>query len=169
MAGWQPEGDGGNFVEYIVDFSSDGNQHLGMAEGHETWQDLGIGLEANTVYTLTVNAGNRDDNFTPPGQASTFGLYVGGAAGGGGTLLADGTFDAEANVADAAFSDDLSITYTTGGTVDSGNLFISLRSTGAGRAHYDNVRLDATLIPEPSGLGLSLLAGLGLLGIRCRR
>lgn len=142
--GWEPTGDGGNFIEYIDGFSSDGNQHLGMAEGHESWQDLGVGLNANTRYTLTVNAGNRNDGFTPAGQVSTFGLYAGGSAGAGGVALGSSSWDAEQGAADGTFGADIWSVVSTGATVEDGNIHVSLQSTGPGRAHYDNIRLDAT-------------------------
>ena len=165
--GWTqlPEA-GSAFIEHIVDFSSDGLQHLGMAQGAEVFQDLGVGLTPNTTYTLTVNAGNRNANFTPEGQASTFGLYLGNSATDGGTLLVSGTFDAF-TLAEASFSDDLSVNYATGDTVDAGNLFVSLSSTGEGRAHFDNIRVDA--VPEPGAGLLACMAALGIMVIRRRR
>ena len=166
--GWTqlPE-NGSAFIEYIDGFVADGNQHLGMAEGAEVFQDLGVGLLPNSTYTLTVSAGNRNPNFTPAeGQESTFALYLGDGATNGGTLLASGLFDASA-LAESSFSDDLSVSYSSGDSVDGGNLFISLASTGAGRAHFDNVRVD--VVPEPTAGVLAMLGGLVMLQVRRRR
>lgn len=161
---------GSAFIEHIEGFSSDGVAHLGMAAGAEVYQDLAIGLAANTTYTLTVSAGNRNANFTPAeGNASTFGLYLGSAAVDGGTLLASSSYDAFP-LGESTFSDDLSVSYTTGADVSDGNLFISLQATGEGRAHFDDIRLDASpSVPEPAALSLAALALIGALQIRRRR
>lgn len=166
--GWTqlPES-GSAFIEYIDGFSADGNQHLGMAAGAEVYQDLGVGLVPDSNYTLTVSAGNRNASFTPAtGQQSTFALYLGGSAADGGTLLASGMFDA-GTLGESTFSDALSVSYATGADVDPGNLFISLASTGEGRAHFDNVGL--TVVPEPAAGLLGFMATLGILVIRRRR
>jgi hypothetical protein len=141
--------------------------HLGIQNGQEVSQDLGVPLLPNSVYELTVGVGNRNATFTPTDgtQASTFGLYLGGDAAGGGALLADTTVDA-GPLGVSTFAD-YSMTYETGDVVAAGNLFVSLRTTGNGRAHYDNIRL--SVVPEPSAFVLVGLAGLGLLRQRRRR
>lgn len=165
LAGWtQTPTEGDAFVEYIVDFAADGVQHLGMAEGAEVYQDTGLPVFANSSYELTVNIGNRNDSFTVAGNKSTIGLYAGGPASGGGTLLARSSFDAN-NLPDGTFSGDFSLEYPSNGTPPAGNLFISLSSTGANRSHFDNVRLEGP-IPEPSSLALAFLAVLGVLKLR---
>lgn len=166
--GWTqlPE-NGSAFIEYIDGFSADGNQHLGMAEGAEVYQDLGVALSPNSTYTLTVSAGNRNANFTPAeGQVSSFAFYLGDAAANGGTLLAASTFDA-GTLGESSYSDDLSVSYSTGDSVAAGNLFISLASTGAGRAHFDNVRVD--VVPEPTAGVLAIVGCLAILRVRRRR
>ncbi len=166
---WEaPPATGDAFVEYIDGFSSEGVQHIGVQNSEEVSQDLGVALVPNSIYELTVGVGNRNANFSPTDgtQASTFGLYLGGDAGAGGTLLADSTVDA-GPLGESTFAD-FSLSYETGDTVADGNVFISLRTTGGGRAHYDNVRLN--VVPEPSSIALLSLAGLGLLlGSRRRR
>ena len=128
---------------------------------------MGVSLQANSVYTLTVGVGNRNTGFTPTdgSQASTFGLYAGGDAGDGGTLLAESTVDA-GPLGESSFAD-FSLVYETTDALEAGDLFVSLRTTGGGRAHYDNVRLE--VIPEPTSLTLIGIAGLGLMSLRRRR
>jgi hypothetical protein len=164
---WEtPPAIGDAFVEYIVGFSSDGVNHIGIQNGEEVSQDLGVPLLPNSIYELTVGVGNRNASFTPTDgtQESTFGLYLGGDAAAGGLLLAESTVDA-GPLGELTFAD-FSLTYETGPAVDPGNLFISLRTTGGGRAHYDNIRL--TVVPEPSSTVL-LVGGLGWLAQRRRR
>jgi hypothetical protein len=135
-----------------------------MAEGGEVLQDLGVPVLPNTTYNLTVGVGRRNATFTVSGNESRFGLYAGGDAADGGTLIGDATYDAFP-LADLTFVDQ-TLSVTTGAVVPAGNLFISLRSTGVNRAHYDNIRLEA--VPEPSTLALASLALLGLVA-RLRR
>lgn len=152
------------FIEYIDGFSADGTNHVGIQNNEEVSQDLGITLQPNTTYNLTVGVGRRNASFTVDGNESRYGLYVGADAGDGGTLLSEGLYNAFP-LSDSEFVDQ-SLSYTTGDSVPDGNLFISLRSTGPGRAHFDNVRLEA--VPEPASIGLALLGMLGLMAIRRR-
>jgi len=156
---------GDSFVEHIAGFASEGNSHIGLQNASEVSQDLGIPVAANTTYELTVGVGNRNANFSPNDGtlAATFGLYSGADAEDGGTLLGDMTVDA-GPLGDSTFAD-YTASITTGDSV-SGNLFVSLRNTGAGRSHYDNVRL--SVVPEPSSMVLLVLGGLGLLAQRRR-
>ncbi len=169
LPGWNgPPAAGDAFIEFIPGFNAEGNQHLGIQNGEEVSQDLGISVAPNTVYTLTLGVGKRNASFSPPGQESTFGLYAGGDFADGGALLGEGMFDAS-GLDDLTFVDQ-SLVVTTGDAVPAGNLFLSLRTTGAGRAHYDNVRLDAVPVPEPATGLLAALAALGLIsGVRRRR
>src|SRR3954471_3442116 len=59
---------------------------------------------------------------------------------------------------------DRSVSYTTGSGV-SGDLIMVLSSLG-NETHYDNVRLDATTIPEP---GLVMMISVVLVARTCRR
>ncbi len=159
-----PANAGDSFIEYIAGFKSDGVNHLGMAAGAEVSQNTGVAVKPNTTYQLTVGVGRRNSGFTPANNASRFGLYVANDAQAGGTLLGDAVYNAS-GLADSTFVDQ-TLTVTTGASVPAGNLVISLRSTGGGRAHYDNIRL--TAVPEPSSLVLAVLGLLGLARMRRR-
>ncbi len=165
LPGWDgPTNAGDSFIEYINGFKSEGVNHLGMAQGAEVSQNLGVAVLPNTTYTLTVGVGRRNGSFTQAGNISAYGLYVGGDKEAGGTLLAEGTYDASP-LADLTYVDQ-TLTYTTGAAVPAGNLYISLRSAGVNRAHFDNVRLSA--VPEPSSMALGLLGLMGLARFRRR-
>lgn len=168
--GWQePVTDGGDsFTEEIPGFASEGEQHEGIQNLYHIWQDLGVPAEPLTIYTLTVGVGNRNDSFTFPGNMSRFSLLAGGPTG---TVIATRDVDAE-TLPDGTFAD-FSVTGVTAAVAPSGNLTIRLEVASTGpepalddRAHFDNVRLDATLIPEPSVVGIIGLAACGLMARR---
>jgi hypothetical protein len=72
---------------------------------------------------------------------------------------------------------DVNVGYISGAAVPAGNLYVWLGSTGSAvsndRAHFDNIRLDATpVIPEPATVALFGIGAVGALAIarrRCRR
>ncbi len=159
-----PPADADAFIEYIVGFSADGNQHLGMENGIEVWQVLDVPAQPQTVYTLTVAVGNRNNGWNPAGSEARYGLYAGSPVQGL-TKLGDAAFDAS-TIPESSFADQ-TLKVTTGDVVPGGKLFVSLASTGpVGRAHFDNIRLSAVPVPEPAAL---VLFGLGLLGFVVRR
>jgi hypothetical protein len=172
--GWQeppPVNGGDSFTEYIAGFSSDGVNHEGIANRSFIFQDLGVPAQPLTSYTLTVGVGNRNDNFTQPGNISRFSLLAGGETG---TVIATRDVDAS-TFADGSFQD-FSAIGVTGAAAPAGNLTIRLEvvSTGtppgnADRAHFDNVRLDASPVPEPSALGVLSAVSVAGLGLGRRR
>ena len=156
------------FTEHIVGFASDGVNHTGVQEGQEVAQNLGVSAPANTTLTLTVAVGNRNSNFSVAGNESRFGIYAGGSAQAGGTLLAEGVIDASV-FAESAFVD-TTLVFNTGASPVAGDLWISLQSTGTNRAHFDNIRLDSVPpIPEPSTIVLLVMGCLGMIWMKRRR
>jgi hypothetical protein len=167
--GWQePTPNGPNsFTEEISLFVADGENHEGIGNLSYIFQDLGVPAQPLTSYTLTVAVGNRNDTYSQPGNISRFSLLAGGENG---TVIATRDVDAS-TFQDLSFMD-FSVTGVTAAAAPAGNLTIRLEVASAGtnpvnadRGHFDNVRLDATPIPEPSALGAIggvSLAGLGL-------
>lgn len=158
---------GASFEEFIPAFSAEGTDHVGMATGYYIWQDTGVALQPNTTYTLTIAAGRR------PGQtggtnASTYAILAGTAGLGtladtaaviaDGVTLASGSFDV-AGLPDLGFVDAPDLVFTTGATVPAENVVVLLGDNSpGGRSHFDNIRLDATAIPEVSTPLLGALA-----------
>jgi|GEM_PF-636531 len=141
------------FFEYIDGFSAEGTDHVGMATGYFIWQDTGIAVAPNTTYRLTVSVGNRNTNFTQPGNSSTYAV-VSGTENLGNTLfttadvvndpatLGFASWDASVEVPEASFLSAPSLEFTTGSDV-SGTLVIVLGDNSAGgRSHFDNIRLE---------------------------
>lgn len=164
-----------SFEEHIAGFSADGTDHVGMATGVYIWQDTGVALAPNTTYTLTIAAGNRGGQ-TGSVNVTTYALLAGANTLGvanfadtaaviadTGLTLASGSIDAN-TIGAGGFADAPSLVFTTGATVPAENVVILLGdSSPSGRSHFDNIRLDATAIPEVSSSLLGALAGLVLL------
>jgi hypothetical protein len=130
------------------------------------YQDVGA-LQANTTYTMTVALGWRNDQGA---GAIVLGLVNGIS------------YDPNTSVSLAASTpfvatlqgqfQDVSLTFTTGDTV-SGDLTIYIQNatngTGTGATAIDNVRLDATAVPEPTIPFLLGTFGIALMIFRGRR
>ncbi|MCZ8244048.1 MAG: PEP-CTERM sorting domain-containing protein [Microcystis sp. LE19-131.1A] len=127
----------------------DGNQ-VAYSNGGTISQTLSATLQTNTVYTLGVYVGRRQN-------VAFAGYNI--------ELLAGNTVLASNNsVTPAAGSFGyVTVDYTSGISVTPGQaLQIRLTSNGV-QTNFDNITLDAASIPEPSAI-LGLL-GFGLLGI----
>jgi hypothetical protein len=128
----------------------------------------GISLLPNSVYTLSVDVGRRND---AGGADYSLNLLDGSnvfcSSTTGGVPLNN------SSIGTGAFAD-ITLTCATGATVPAGLLGIEL--TGAGfQVDFDNVKLDVTTsavsTPEPSALALTFVGLLmsGLLFVRSRR
>ena len=144
----------------------DGVRYGGMATGQRMRQDLSVTFLPDTTYTLTVALGNRITGVPAHHSGSMrFGLRSGAVEQGTFT-----TVDVPTAVTGGTFQD-FTYIFTTGAVAPAtGNIFISLGSVinSTGRGVFDNVRLDASAIPEPS-TSLCALIGAGLMVVRRRR
>ncbi len=152
-----PLGADGTNIAWLNQSINGGTVHI--------FQDVGS-LQANTTYTLTVALGQRLDRTN---GSTAISLYNGTSGTTDPTLLA--TLDSTTGVSAVAGSfQDFVVTFTTGSSV-SDNLFVGASYTGDGtiQASLDNFRLDATVVPEPGAVVISLASIGGLLLVRRRR
>jgi autotransporter-associated beta strand protein len=135
---------GNAFEEYITGFVAAGTDHLGMENGYDVWQDLGVTYQANTRYTLTVAVGNRS-GVTQAGNVSQYLL-----ADPTNAVYATGSFDASA-LAPHTFADAPALVFDSPAAPAAigRTIRILLRARGAGRSHFDNLRLDASPLTIP--------------------
>ncbi len=175
---WEERGgvdNGDAFEEFIPGFSAEGTDHVGVNLGGYIWQDTGVALQPNTTYTLSLAAGNRAGQ-SNVGNVTTYSILAGATNLGvatyataadvvadNGLTLATQTVNATTLAAEGTFADAPSLVFTTGAVVPAENVVIFLGADGVGRSHFDNIRLDASPVPEPSTSLLGVLAGLALL------
>mgnify|MGYP000411445821 CR=1 FL=1 len=137
----------GAFKEQITGFASHGTDHLGlelMAEGQQANRNIyqsitGVTYQANTTYTLTVAVGHRSGN-TTSGNISRYRLASST------TVFATGEYNAFTNVPAGTFADAPPLVFNTANNAAAvgQTIRIRLEARGAGRSHFDNIRLDAT-------------------------
>ncbi len=165
IPGWVMEGDAGTFYAY-KDANGDGiydeyisppSESVAYSNGGSISQILTDVLAADHVYTLTVEAGNRYQNYLSgrPFPGYSIELLAGGVALNPVTLtlpIPDYGYFETATLTYFASSDDPLLGQSLG---------IRLISNGI-QVNWDNVRLSNTAVPEPATL---LLIGSGLLGI----
>ncbi|MCW5556071.1 MAG: lamin tail domain-containing protein [Verrucomicrobiae bacterium] len=152
---WKETGgpdNGSGFEEYITGFVAEGTDHLGMELNHDVWQDLGVTYQANTRYTLTVAVGNRN-GLTQTGNQSQYLL-----ADATGALHATGIFDASA-LPPQSFADAPPLVFDTPDSPAAvgRTIRILLQARGAGRSHFDHIRLEAEPLSQPGAATLGNL------------
>lgn len=141
--------------DYTAAFPTDGvnTAYTDAGTGGTLSQILSTSVLANTVYTLEVDVGNRSRE----AGIGNYSLELHA----GGSLLAS----VSAPVPGEGLFETNVLTYTAGAG-DVGLLKIVISADR--QAHFDNVRLDGTLIPEPTGF-LLFSAGTLLVGLAIRR
>jgi len=144
---------------------TDGEQH-----GFASFQPASLSqltthaISAGETYTLTVDVGQLT-NFS--GSEAT--IYLFGSTAGFGTPLANVNGTAQqAGIAPAsgAYLLDQTVTYTalaSGDPFEGQQIGIALVNSVGTQTLFDNVRLEAVGVPEPSSLALLGLGGLALL------
>jgi hypothetical protein len=186
--GWTDNGAPSAFVEDCgaLGFSGcDGVQYAGT-DGGEIYQDLGVPFAPETTYTVDVATAHRSGTTH---SSLEFGLYDSGAIGtdlatagfadiqgvwtGSGNPDGDDMFNVmrDASVLSTIGTGTLGqpFTFTTGSTPPTGNVVVFLRNAGTNRVNFDNVRVVATAIPEPSSLLIAVGSGLLWATLRKRR
>ena len=141
-------------------------ERLGWSNGGSPWQLLSALLAANTTYTLTVDIGDRTDHAFAGAQ-----LRLGTGAVLGSNLLPAVVVANTVPNNTAAPNDGWQTwqsTFTTGAApVNLGQpLRIELFNPGTIQTLYDNVRLDASTVPEPA---TSILSAIVFGAVLCKR
>ena len=152
---WKETGGPNNangFMEWLNLVGEDGTDTLGMVLGHDVWQDTGAAFAANKVYTLNVKVGNRAGS-NAAGNQSTYGF-----ANTSGQYLASRFHDATASITAGNFAEAPALVLDTYAdpcaVVGAGTIRVLLQARGAGRSHFDHIRLDvADAVPggRPAG------------------
>lgn len=157
LNGWSDAGNAAKrFVTHDAGFNNGGNNHLGMEQGWQVWQDFPATVyEPFTIYALRAAAGHRAvGNNTVAGNISRivftntaevshdwsdFNAFTGTAAGTFGQMLHRHS------------------TGGSGGRIGT-PLRVKLESPGIGRSHFDNIRLTScgTFTGGDAGEGLDL-------------
>lgn len=171
-----------------VGFSGgDGVQHVGLdTDGGYIYQDLGVAFAANTKYTIDLASAHRD-GYTH--GLVEFGLFssdaIGTDVGTPGFMDIQGVWNGSGNpsgdnvwntLRDASLLNTIGTgslgkvyTHTTGDVAPAGNLVVFIRDVNGGRETVDNIRLDATAVPEPTATMFVVLAIGSLLAVGGRQ
>jgi hypothetical protein len=122
---------------------------VAYSDGGTISQILGVTVQPDTTYTLSVDIGHRLD-----GNVASYSI----ALGDGLTTLCSTPTASNGAITAGTFAD-VVLTCSTGATVTPGDLAIVLTSGGS-QIDFDNVTLNAVSTPEPASY-LLLCIGLG--------
>ncbi len=135
-------------------------------------QTLGSTLQTNTVYTLRVEVGNIANDARAPHNAFQFNGFPGyrvDLLAGGMVLASDQNIlaPAEGRFLGSVVTASIGASHALAGQA-LGIRLVNLDGADGIEVNFDNVRLDATAIPEPA-TGAALAAGLAMLACATRR
>lgn len=138
--------------------ATDGENVAYVNGGILMWQDLAP-IQDNTIYTVTVDLGAHPDVF-PQYAWSNVGFFAGTDHSNLLKQVQFGSPSANTEIPTGSFGT-FSMSWESTGSIFVGQaLKLNFNSD---RVWYDNVRVDATLIPEPATISLLGLSGLVLL------
>jgi len=152
IPGWTVIGTGGSFEPSFSQLTlpSQNGSFVAFSNVGTISQDLGVGVLANSTYTLSVDIGRRTDASGAPGTMYSVALDDGSAT------LCSTPLTSNGNISAGGFLDVI-LTCATGSSIAPGDLTIVLTSNG-NQIDFDNVSLSVAT-PEPSAV---LLMGVGL-------
>ena len=154
IPGWTLTGVGGSFMpdptQFTLPLPSAGI--VAFSNGGTILQDLGIGVQSNSTYTLTVDIGHRLNY-----PSTTYSI----ALDDGSSTLCTRPLISDSFITPGQFAG-VTLTCTTGSPVAPGDLTIVLTS-GGNQIDFDNVAL-SVVTPEPSAI-LLMIVGLGFVAL----
>lgn len=161
--GGAPEGRNVGVV-FLMDNASNQSQFAGIESG--LVQTLAATLQTNTRYTLTVEVGNMANDSTTTNSAFVFTGFPGyrvDLLAGGQVIASDNNslLPAEGTFLTSQFSLSVGASHALAGQA-LGIRLVNLNAAPGIEVNFDDVRLDATAIPEPAAaaslLGAATLA-----------
>ena len=136
---------------------TDGGFQAWMNNGTAGWQDTGDAIVAGTTYQLKIDLNADQLNF-PNIETTVIRFY--GSDAGTGTALAEITPNGPAT---SVWTEQTLAFTATAGQATGQTLGVYLGVTSGTQVEWDNIRLTATPIPEPSAAAFLALGGLALL------
>jgi hapalindole biogenesis HpiC1 cyclase-like protein/PEP-CTERM motif-containing protein len=156
IPGWTASGQAGSFEPDPTQFNLPlpGAGIVAYSNGGTLTQDVGVAVQDNTTYVLTVDIGHRLNYFL-----TSYSI----ALDDGSTPLCSTPLTSDGSITPGTFAV-VTLTCTTGSSVAPGDLTIVLTSSG-NQIDFDNVSLvDPVATPEPSAVIL-MLVGLGFVAL----
>ena len=136
---------------------TDGSSQAWMNNGTAAWQDTGDVIVVGTVYELKIDLNADQANF-PNIESTVIRLY--GSDAGTGTALAEITPNGPAT---SVWTEQTVAFTATAGQATGQTLGVYFGVTSGTQVEWDNLRLTATPVPEPTAAALLGLGGLALL------